>query len=90
LAAVAVLVLALAIVVVTQPPHVQADRSRPAGFQNPDMAFDQRFHAVDSYSLIGPPSTGRRRILPWIGSGDGRLRGAADVAAARDCGRRVL
>ena len=38
------------------------------------MASDQRFQAAASYSLISPPRIGRRRILPWTGSGTGDVR----------------
>jgi hypothetical protein len=34
------------------------------GFQNAARGPDQRFHAATSYSLMSPPRTGRRRILP--------------------------
>jgi DDE family transposase len=41
------------------------------GFQNADMAPDHRLQAAISYSLRRPPRIGRRRILPWTGSGGG-------------------
>jgi hypothetical protein len=54
-----------------------------------DVASDQRFPAAGSYSLISPPRTGRRRILPWIGRGQVPAGGvnadAALDAAAFGC-----
>ena len=41
-------------------PQIKA----PVGFQNSAVALDQRFQAAGSYSLMSPPRTGRRRILP--------------------------
>src|SRR4051812_12401092 len=49
--------------------RLQANRLSPVGFQNADMAPDQRLQAAISYSLRRPPRIGRRRILPWTGSG---------------------
>ena len=43
--------------------------SSPVGFQNVAMVPDQRLQAAASYSLRSPPRIGRRRILPWTGSG---------------------
>ena len=34
----------------------------PVGFQNSAVAVDLRFQAARSYSLVSPPSTGRRLI----------------------------
>ena len=55
---------------------------------------DQRFQAAASYWLIKPPRIGRRRILPWIGSGTGASgrggRSSAIDAAAAGCSARVL
>jgi hypothetical protein len=53
------------------------------GFQNSDIATDQRFEAAGSYSLINPPRTGRRR--PCRGPARGQASpGTADAAAALD------
>ena len=43
------------------------------GFQNPVMAPELRFQAAVSYSSLRAPRIGRRRILPWTGSGTGRV-----------------
>ena len=59
------------------------------GFQNPAMASDQRCQAAGSYSLISPPRTGRRRILPQAGSGTGTCGRGGRSRSAR-CGRRML
>ena len=56
------------------------------GCQNPTMASDQRFQDAGSYSLIRPPMTGQRRILPWIGSGTGACGRGGRSCRAR-CGR---
>ena len=58
-------------------------------FQNLPTACDQRFQAATSYSLIKPPRTGRRRILPWTGSGTGDVGRGGRICSAR-CGRAVL
>ena len=64
-------------------------RSDPVGFQNSATASDQRFQAAGSYWLISPPRTGRRRILPWTGSGTGDSGRGGRSCSAR-CGRCVL
>ena len=51
--------------------HKWVALDRPVGFQNSATASDQRFQAAGSYSLMSPPRTGRRRILPWARSGTG-------------------
>src|SRR3954447_9204872 len=45
--------------------------ARRVGFQNSASVSDQRFQTAGSYSLMSPPRTGRRRILPWAGWGTG-------------------
>ena len=47
------------------------------------------FSAAVSYSLMRPPRIGRRRILPWIGSGTGDCGRGGRSSSAR-CGRCVL
>ena len=56
---------------------------RAVGFQNSAAACDQRFHAAGSYWLISPPRIGRRRILPWIGSGHA-IAGMVDATGGLD------
>ena len=65
------------------------DKADGVGFQNSATASDQRFQAAGSYSLIRPPRTGRRRILPWTGSGTGDSGRGGRSCSAR-CGRCVL
>ena len=48
-------------------------RRTPVGCQNAAMVPEQRFQAAVSYSLMSPPRIGRRRILPWTGSGTGNV-----------------
>jgi hypothetical protein len=59
------------------------------GFQNSATVSDQRFQAAGSYSLMSPPRTGRRRILPWAGWGTGTPGRGGRSWRAR-CGRCVL
>jgi hypothetical protein len=59
------------------------------GFQNAVMVPDQRFQAAVSYSLRSPPRIGRRRILPWTGSGIGNVGRGGRNRSAR-CGRALL
>ena len=59
------------------------------GFQNVAVSPDQRLHAAASYSLRRPPRIGRRRILPWTGSGTGDAGRGGRNCSAR-CGRRAL
>src|SRR3954451_5363806 len=59
---------------------------QPVGLQNSAMMSDQRFQAAASYWLIRPPRIGRRRILPWIGSGTGSSGRGGRSCSAR-CGR---
>ena len=59
------------------------------GFQNSATAADQRFQAAGSYWLIKPPRIGRRRILPWTGSGTGASGRGGRSCSAR-CGRCPL
>ena len=61
----------------------------PVGFQNSAMASDQRIQAAGSYSLIKPPRIGRRRMLPWTGSGTG-VSGRGGRSRSARCGRCVL
>jgi hypothetical protein len=44
---------------------------RPLRFQNSATVADLRFQAARSYSLINPPSTGRRLIRSWSRFGAG-------------------
>jgi hypothetical protein len=62
---------------------------RPVGFQNSATVSDQRFQAAGSYSLMSPPRTGRRRILPRAGWGTGDPGRGGRSWRAR-CGRCVL
>ena len=71
---------------ILDPPPSTAN---PLGFQNAAMAPDQRFQAAVSYSLRRPPRIGRRRILPWTGSGTGDVGRGGRNCSAR-CGRAVL
>ncbi len=52
----------------------------PVGFQNAATVPDQRFQAAASNPLRSPPKIGRRRILPWTGSGTA-MSGVASRAA---------
>ena len=61
----------------------------PVGCQNAATARHQRFQAAISYSLRSPPRIGRRRILPWTGSGIGDVERGGRNRCAR-CGRAVL
>ena len=70
-------------------PIAMAASWDPVGFQNSATASDQRFQAAGSYWLISPPRTGRRRILPWTGSGTGDSGRGGRSCRAR-CGRCVL
>jgi hypothetical protein len=58
-------------------------------FQNSATVSDQRFQAAGSYSLMSPPRTGRRRILPRAGWGTGDPGRGGRSWRAR-CGRCVL
>jgi vacuolar iron transporter family protein len=69
---------------------VPADEARRrVGFQNAATVPDQRFQAAAPYSLGSPPKIGRRRILPWTGSGTGDVGRGGRNCSAR-CGRAVL
>jgi hypothetical protein len=70
------------------PTNRRRCRSRPVGFQNSATAADQRFQAADSYWLIKPPRIGRRRILPWTGSGTGASGRGGHSCSARSCSAR--
>jgi PPOX class probable F420-dependent enzyme len=63
--------------------------AKPVGCQNAATASDLRFQAAGSYSLRRPPRMGRRRILPWTGSGTGDVGRGGRSRSAR-CGRAVL
>jgi hypothetical protein len=61
----------------------------PVGCQNPAIGADLRFQAAGSYSLISPPSIGRRLIRWYPRSGMGCSRCGGRRWSAR-CGLRVL
>ena len=71
------------------PGEAAAQVGEGVGFQNAAMVPDQRFQAAASYSLRSPPRIGRRRILPWTGSGTGDVGRGGRSRSAR-CGRAVL
>jgi hypothetical protein len=57
----------------------------PVGFQKSVTCGEQQFHAARSYSLIKPPSTGRRLMRSWleVRDGVGWLRWAKVTGAVR-------
>jgi Glyoxalase-like domain len=61
----------------------------PVGFQNPFTSAELAFYAARSYSLIRPPSTGRRLIRSRVRSTTGRSERGGRSCSDR-CGRRPL
>ena len=75
-------------VVAISPSGLNTPAER-VGFQNVATVLDQRLQAAASYSLRSPPRIGRRRILPWTGSGTGDIGRGGRSRSAR-CGRWAL